>query len=128
MFHVVEGLDGRVRGFCSLKPSPPELPHTEIMFAMIDEADYATPLAAEAMTFLARKAFIERPMRKMVAQALDNEAGLRGFLAEYGYESNGTQRDMTWASGRYHDLETWSLDRDAYLKRAGAAASAASAS
>jgi RimJ/RimL family protein N-acetyltransferase len=128
MFHVVEDLEGRIRGFCSLKPSPPELPHTEIMFAMIDDADYASPMAREAMDFLANKAFVDRPMRKMVAQTLDNEHGFRTFLTAYGYASNGVQREMTWAAGRYHDLETWSFDREAYRARMAGADTASRAS
>ena len=109
MMLVIEDKTGGIGGFTSLRPAPPEISYAELTFSMIDEADYTSPMAEEAFNYQIRLSFVERKLRKMIAQCLDNERGYRDMLLRLGFESCGLQRDVIFAAGVYHGLETFCL-------------------
>ena len=109
LFFVVEDKEGCIRGFCSMRNPNPETLFSEILFGFSDMEDYARPIASEVMGFLKHRAFVERRLRKLVAQCLENETAYRELLIREGFESNGVQREVLYTLGRYHDLETLTL-------------------
>jgi len=118
VFHVVEDLEGTVRGCCSLKYPAHDVFYSEILLAFEDLADYSQPIARETMEFIEYTAFVERRLNKIVAQCIENEREYRDLLLRERFEPNGLQRDVLFTMGRYHDLETLSLFRHTYLERA----------
>ncbi|MBN2309182.1 MAG: GNAT family N-acetyltransferase [Candidatus Hydrogenedentes bacterium] len=113
VFFVVEDKQGELRGCCSLRGVTSSAFFSEMAVALVDEADYATPLADEVMDFIRYGGFHERKLRKLMGHCLDREARYREFLVRHGFVSNGVQREMVYALGRYFDLESLSLFRDA---------------
>lgn len=110
-FYAIENRQGEVRGFCSLKPSPPGTHYSELLCGFHEEDDYSRPIAREALEFLKQLAFVERKLNKIVAQCLENETSFREFLLREGFESDGVQRDVFYTKGRYYNLETLSTYR-----------------
>lgn len=120
--YAAEDAAGRVRGFGTLKPASLDTQTSEFIVAFADPADYATPLAADVLHFLADLAFVDRRWRKLVAQALEAEAEYCVFLESQGLERNGVQRDAIFAKGRYHGLSTFTLYGAEWRARKGMAA------
>jgi RimJ/RimL family protein N-acetyltransferase len=110
--YAIEDRTGSIHGFCALRGASPELAYGEIILPLFEEADYETPLADEALGYLCRMAFAEKRLNKVISHCLDDETGYRTLLARRGFESNGIQREVVWAGGRYRDLETLSLFSD----------------
>ncbi|NIA13391.1 MAG: GNAT family N-acetyltransferase [Nitrospiraceae bacterium] len=109
LLYTIEDREGRVRGFCSLRGVNQEVSYTEFVMVLIDEEDYDTPLADEVFEFLSRRAFVEMGLNKIAAHALDEEATVRAYLLRHGFTSDGVQREVIYAGGRWHDLEALSL-------------------
>lgn len=112
-YYTVEDASGRVRGFCSLRGLNPEVRYAEFNLVLLDPGYYATPLADEAAAFLYERAYIRAGLRKVVAYCLEGEVELAAFLRAQGFESDGIQRDVVFAQGRWHGLEALSRRCDA---------------
>ncbi|HOZ45017.1 MAG TPA: GNAT family N-acetyltransferase [Candidatus Hydrogenedentes bacterium] len=108
-FYAVEDMAGDVRGFCSLRGAHPEVAYAELVLLLIDEADYATPLADEVYAYLRRRAFDHMQLNKLIAQCLECERGYRDLLIRHGFESAGIQRDVHYTGGRWYYLESFEL-------------------
>lgn len=117
VFYAIEDKRGIVRGFGVLKPASLDTQTTEVMIGFLDREDYKGPLAAEALHFLAKLAFVDRHWRKMIAQIVDTEPEYEEFLRAQGCEFNGAQRNVVYTQGDYHDLLTFTLYADAWLAR-----------
>lgn len=111
IFYTVEDLDGRIRGFCSLRGFNPEVQFGEIVVIFECRQIYATPLAAEVLDFLFRLSFQRMRIHKVLAHCLDCEHEYREFLIKNGFESAGVQRDVLFARGRWFNLEALTLMR-----------------
>lgn len=105
-FYTVEDRVGRIVGFCSLRGHNAESGFIEYILEFIDTAHYATPMAGEAHAFLLERAFDRLRVRKVLAHAVSGERALTGFLQSVGFQSAGTQRDVVFAQGSWHHLET----------------------
>ncbi len=105
VFHAVEDKAGRIRGFCGLRGVNNEAAFGEVMFMLLDEADYALPLAREAMEFTARLGFERQRLHKLTAHCLEAESALRAFLMDFGFVSEGVQREVLFTQGKYHNIE-----------------------
>lgn len=108
-FYIVEDLEGYVLGCAVMRSATGDSPYSEALFAFFDEALYDSPAADETFTFIYRQAFTIKKRRKLIAHCLDTEPAYREFLVRHGYTSNGVQRELIYAGGRYHDLESFSL-------------------
>ena len=113
VFHAVEDLDGRVRGFCSVRGANLETRFAEAVAMLIDVEDYRLPLAGEVFAFLAGQAFERLGLNKLVAHCLDSETECRAWLVSHGFSCDGLQREALYASGRWHSVEAYSLFRSA---------------
>ena len=114
VFYTVEDRGGTIRGFAVLRGSTPEISSAELVVMLLDDADYATGLADEVCGFLLHRAFVQMGLNKMMAQCLDWERAYRDFLGARGFESDGVQRDVLFAQGRWYDLESLTLFRRSY--------------
>jgi len=112
-FLAVEDPTGMVRGFCMIRGITTEGSYCELFLGFLEEGDYGSPLAAEALRYLLGKAFHDHRLNKIMGHCLDTESELRRLLVAHGFESDGVQRDMVFTLGRYHDLETLSRFREA---------------
>ncbi len=108
-FYIVEDREGLVLGCAVMRSATGDSPYAEAMFAFFNEAIYETPAADEAFAFVRKQAFAIKKRRKLIAHCLDTEPAYRQFLVRHGYTSNGIQRELVYAGGRYHDLESFSL-------------------
>jgi RimJ/RimL family protein N-acetyltransferase len=108
---AIEDKEGTIRGCCALRGASRDAFHCEVAVALVDESDYGTPLADEAMEFLKYSGFRERKLSKLMGHCLVRETDYRAFLVRHGFESAGVQRDMVYTLGRYFDLEALSLFR-----------------
>ena len=108
-FYAIEDRAGVVQGFCVMRGASKDAAYGEFNLMMIDEAGYAGPLAREAFEFGYERGFELLRLRKMIAHCLDTETALRDFLLACGFEHNGTQREVFWSQGRWHNLETFTL-------------------
>lgn len=113
VFFIVEDKTGLLRGCCALRGASQEAFYCEMAATLVEEADYATPLADEVMAFLRNRAFNERKLNKVVGHCLTSEEGYRAYLVRHGFRSDGVQRRMVYTQGRYFDLESLSLFNDA---------------
>jgi len=107
--YIVEDLEGLVLGCAIMQSAGSNTPYSEAMFAFNDEAIYNTPAADEAFAFVRKQAFTIKKRRKLIAHCLDTEPTYRAFLIRHGYTSDGIQRELIYAGGQYHDLESLSL-------------------
>jgi len=108
-FYIVEDLEGLVLGCAVMRSASGDSPYGEALFAFFDESLYATPAADETFAFVRKQAFAIKKHRKLIAHCLDTEPAYREFLMRHGYRSNGVQRELIYAGGNYHDLESLSL-------------------
>lgn len=113
--YVVEDLTGTIRGYCTLRTASAELRYAEIMLLLHDDADYETPLAAEAMETMIQLGFQEKGLRKILAHTLEVDAAFHRILVARGFKSDGVQREILYFEGRFHDMETLSLFNDQAL-------------
>lgn len=107
--NAVEDLTGAVRGFCALRSSPLEQYYGLIIAMFLNEDDFDTPMADESGAFLLVEAFQRKRLHKVVAYSLEHEDGFRRWLLRLGFASDGRQRQVLWAAGRWFDLEAFSL-------------------
>jgi len=107
--HTVEDRTGVVRGFCSLRALALDVRYGEIVMLFHDEADYAGPVAAEVFAFLAQRAFQQFHLNKIMAHVLDCERAFTEALVQYGFSSNGTQREAVYTLGQWFGIETFTL-------------------
>ena len=107
-FYTVEDLGGEVRGFCSLRGMNPEARYCEFSLLLLDTEAYAGPLADEAAQIMLERAFIRLGLRKVVAYGLCHESEWAALLTRHGFVSAGIQREVLYARGQWHDLETYS--------------------
>lgn len=112
VLYAIEDKEGGVRGFGTLRGVQVEMSYSEVNLTLFEDADYATPLADEAMAFLKRTAFDVKRLNKIISHCLDCEPGYRELLIRQGFKSNGVQREMMWSQGRWHNLETLTLFSD----------------
>ncbi len=108
-FFAVEDLTGIVRGFCLLRGASKDAGYGEFGLMLLDEADFTSPLADEAFHFAHARAFERLRLRKLIAHCLETEAPFRDYLLRRGFVCNGTQRDVFYGDGRWHNLDTFSL-------------------
>lgn len=105
-FFTVEDLTGEILGFVNLRGLNQETPFCELGMLLLDPDSYRHPAAGEAFAFAADRVFARYRLLKMMALALDREEALKEFLAAHGFQSSGVQRDVLYAEGRYHAMET----------------------
>jgi len=117
VFFAVEDLEGAVRGFCILRGMNHETGFGEVSVLLHDPGALVTPLADEVIAFACERGFGRLRLNKLVATCLDGETALRAFLLRQGFESAGVQREVVFAQGRWHHLETLSLFRDRWAAR-----------
>jgi len=109
--YAVEDKTGKIRGFCSLRAIGLDARHGEIVMMLHDDADFAGPVASEVLDFLARRAFEQFRLNKIMANALDSERAFVECLLRYGFVSSGTQREAVYTLGRWCGVETLMLHR-----------------
>lgn len=112
VLYAVEDKEGVVRGFCTLRGIQVEMSYAEISLTLFDDEDYDTPLAEEVFTHLHRMAFDNKRLNKVISHCLDTEPGYRRLLERRGFKSNGVQREILWARGRWHSMESMTLFAD----------------
>ncbi|MDQ1257364.1 MAG: hypothetical protein QG656_1968, partial [Candidatus Hydrogenedentes bacterium] len=108
-FYAIEDRRGEVCGFCVLRGAHPEVRYAEFVVMLFGDDDYATPLADDVFAHLLRQAFTQLQLNKVIAQVLDWETAYRQALVRHGFVSDGVQRDVVFAQGRWFHLETLSL-------------------
>lgn len=108
-FYTIENRSGDIRGFCNARGTNQEAAFGEVNLLLFNEDDLATPLATEAFCFILDRAYGRMRLRKTLTTLLDSETVLRAFLVAQGFESAGVQREVLYAAGRWHNLETMSL-------------------
>lgn len=108
-FFAVEDRTGQILGFCVLRGSSREAGYGEFNLLLHDLALYRAPLADEVFRFAHARAFERMRMRKLIAHGLDSETELALYLLRCGFECNGTQREVFFGDGRWHNLCTYSL-------------------
>lgn len=110
-FYAVEDSEGIVQGFCALRTSNTETFMGQFVYMLFDETRYESPLSDVVWRFMTNDAFLVKRLNKMMAHCLDREDALRSFLAARGFESDGIQREVLYAGGRWHNLESLTLFR-----------------
>jgi len=108
-FYAVEDKAGRVRGYCGLRGMNAESAFAEITILFDEDTLYAAAFADEVFAFVRERAFVRARLHKIMVQCLESEAGLRSFLLRQGFQSNGVQREVFFAGGRYWDIESFCL-------------------
>lgn len=106
-FHTVEDAAGRVLGLCALRGLGREQGFAEATLMVLAEETLAGPAGDEIAAFLLGRAFTFYRLDKVVAHCLDSESALRAFWTRHGFESGGTQREVLWSGGRWHNLEVF---------------------
>lgn len=118
--NAIEDLGGEIRGFCTVRSAPGDMPFGQFALMMLDEEDYLRPIMDDIMQYLVTEAFQRRGHHKAMVYRLDYETKIRQLYVARGFESDGFQRDILYAGGRWFDLETLTLvnpDRYAPRKR-----------
>lgn len=106
-WYAVEDSTGVVRGFCSVRGVNQESGYGEIALLFHEDAAYETPLAADAVAFLFDRAYARLRLNKIVAHGLDSETALCACFRKSGFLHCGTQREVLYSLGRWHNLETF---------------------
>ena len=109
--NVVEDMEGRVRGFCSVRGPNMEYRFAEAVVMLIDEADYALPFTSEIADFLESQAFERFNLNKLVSHALETETAYQDWLTRHQYGCDGTQREVLYARGRWLGIVAYSRYR-----------------
>ena len=110
-FFVVDDKEGEVRGCAVMRAARIESEFAEVIVGLADDAEYGTPLADEALSYIRYLTLVEKKLNKIVANCLLTEQPYRDLLVRNGFQSDGVQRQIMYTLGRYHDLETLSLFR-----------------
>ena len=110
-FYVVEDVAGLIRGLAILRGFNPEALCSEIVIAMLDNADYEGPCAREALDFVMKQAFGRLWSNKLMVHLLDTESACRAFLLDAGFELEGAQREVLYSGGCWHNLDCLGLFR-----------------
>jgi RimJ/RimL family protein N-acetyltransferase len=113
LLYAVEDKQGEIRGFGVLRGAGAEIAFGEIALMFAHDSDYTGPIAEEMLAFLCDQAFTRKRLDKLVAHCLDSEQTLRVLLTQAGFGSDGIQRDVLYARGRWFNLESFSLWRAA---------------
>ena len=113
-FYMVEDKQGQLRALIVLRGITPESMSAEVVITFLDDGDYQTPMASEALQFLLTQAFRRFNLRKVVVHCLDCETDLHQFYLNNGFTSNGFQREVLFTEGQWHDLEVLSLFNPLY--------------
>jgi RimJ/RimL family protein N-acetyltransferase len=106
LFYTLEDCEGRIRGFASLGGMLQETGTGELRLLLHETADHAAPLADEAVGLLLRRAFVRMRLSRLTAHCLEGEHALAGLLRRHGFLSEGVQRDVLYAGGRWHNMES----------------------
>ncbi len=111
-FYTVEDKEGNKKGFIALKGINPEVLFGELIL-LFDENLYESdsPLIEEALKFIEEKAFKKLHLRKILSLCLDSEIKLSNFLKNSGYQFEGELREVLYAKGKWHNLQTWAKYR-----------------
>jgi RimJ/RimL family protein N-acetyltransferase len=125
-FFTIEDRAGEIRGCCVLRGAKSESEFAEVVVALNNDDEYATPLADEVIAFLEKLGFVDKKLNKLVAHCLSNETQYRAYLARHGFLSDGIQRQMVYTRGQYFDLESLSLFNHAHTGSVHEIATAAS--
>lgn len=105
-FYTVESRDGRIRGFCALRALNLDAGYGEVCVLVEENSEDAEVCIGEALEFIKDRAFRRMRLRKVLALALDSEEVLRAALLANGFTGSGRQREVLYANGRWHDMET----------------------
>ena len=106
-FYTVEDTDGRIRGFSTLRGMNPEARHCEFSLLFLEPESYGEPLADEVAAVMLERSFQRFGLRKVVSYCLAHERDFANLLVRHGFVSAGRQRDVLYAGGRWHDLDTY---------------------
>lgn len=117
LLYTVEDVEGTIRGFGALRGAGPEVAFGEVALMFPTHEDYETPEAAEFLRFLCDQAFMRNRYNKVVAHTLDNERTLNALLRAFGFTSDGVQRQVLFAQGRWFNLESLSIHSPEYGHR-----------
>lgn len=107
--NVVENLEGDPVGFCVLRRGKSDPLFSQMSVMLFDASMYTTELANEVGARLIEDGFGRNLGHKLMAQCLCREPEYRAYLAGLGFESDGVQREVLYANGRWHDMESLSL-------------------
>ncbi|HOK09467.1 MAG TPA: GNAT family protein [Candidatus Hydrogenedens sp.] len=107
-FYAVEDKEGNLHGFIVLKGINQEALFGEIIL-LFDNQTYLTnsPLIHDALEFIENKAFRQLHLKKLVTTCIDEEEPLKNFLQQHLYILAGIMREVLFARGKWHNLETW---------------------
>jgi RimJ/RimL family protein N-acetyltransferase len=105
-FYTIESQAGCIVGFCALRGLNLDAGFGEVCVLVEEDRDDAAACIAEALAFLKERAFRRMRLRKVLALALDSERALRAALVLNGFTGCGMQREVLYANGRWHDMET----------------------
>jgi RimJ/RimL family protein N-acetyltransferase len=107
-FFTVENMAGELLGQCALRGIGREQAYAEATLLLFDEALAAAAPGAEVAAFLKERAFRRLGLVKLVTHCLDTEGTMRAYWAAHGFVPCGTQRDVLWAKGRWHNQDVLS--------------------
>ncbi len=110
-FFTVEDRAGVLQGFCVLRGTNHEAAFGEVSLLFLEDRTFEEPLAGEVFAFLYHRGLERLRLNKVLTHCLDSEEALRRFLMAHHFESEGVQREVLFAQGRWHDLETLALFR-----------------
>ena len=123
-FHTIEDNLGQIRGFVCLRGLSQDASFCEVSVLPLPDITLELPCFPEAIQFVLERAFVHHGLNKVLAHVLDTESSMRAFYNHHGFQSAGLQRQVLFAQGKYHDIETL-LQWNPYGARRVAAASAA---
>jgi RimJ/RimL family protein N-acetyltransferase len=108
-FFAVEDHVGVIRAFCSLRSSQHLTPFAEVAFLFEEEDTLDEPVADDLFAFLCDRVFMQQRLHKLVGHCLSGETAMRDYLTRHGFSSQGVQREVLFAQGRWHDIEAMAL-------------------
>jgi RimJ/RimL family protein N-acetyltransferase len=111
-FYAIEDTQGVLRGLAMLRGFNPEALCSETVIAMMEDADYSQPFAREALDFLLKQAFGRLWARKVMVHLLDTETACRAFMLDSGFVLEGSQREVLYSGGCWHNLDCLGLFRE----------------
>ena len=110
LFYAVEDLSGVVQAFCLLRRAQQaEARFGELALLCPGPEILLQPLGESVMEFLRDRAFRLLALHKVTAQVFLEEEAMRGFFFRHGFVTQGVQREVHFAGGRWHDLEALAL-------------------
>ena len=107
-FYTVEDKGGNKKGLIALKGINPEVLFGELIILFDeDEFNNSPALIEESLKFIEEKAFKKLHLKKVLSLCLDSEKTLSNFLKNQGYQFEGELREVLYARGSWHNLQTW---------------------